>query len=128
MSGVLTSFVDGVCFKFLGKNQRSCKKPFRSIRVVRSRKMLRFTNQGDSVVTLSAESDGVVECALDLGRKVELFVASNGDAYEDVARRVESAWEGAWREGKFAVSVVASYLLKFPVADTVFIFLTRFLQ
>ena len=90
--------------------------------------MLRFTNQGDSVVTLSAESDGVVECALELGRRVELFVASNGDAYEDVACRVESAWEGAWREGKFAVSEAASYLLKFPVADIIFIFSTRLLQ
>ena len=91
--------------------------------------MLRFTNQGDSVVTPSAELNSVVYCALALGRRVEMFVASNGDAYDDVACRVESAWEGAWREGKFAVNEAASYLLKFPVADMIVItFSTRSLQ
>ena len=70
-------------------------------------------------MTLSAESDGVVECALDLGRKVELFVASDGDAHEDVARRVGSAWEGVWREGKFGVSPAAPFFI-YTVDDLFF--------
>lgn len=62
-----------------------------------------FTSQGDTVVTFSAETDGVIECALRYGRKLEVFVAV-GDKAEEVANRVEEAWEAPWRESKFTVS------------------------
>lgn len=63
-----------------------------------------FTKQGDTVATLSAESDGVVECALHFGRRVETFVATEG-VQDKVGGRVEEAWESAWRQGKFVVSM-----------------------
>ena len=54
-------------------------------------------------MTFSAETDGVIECALHYGRKLEVFVAV-GDKVEEVAKRMEEAWEAPWREGKFTVS------------------------
>ncbi|CAM9533629.1 unnamed protein product [Pylaiella littoralis] len=60
----------------------------------------RFTKQGETVVTLSADKDGVIECALDLGRKVEAFVF-NPEARSEVQKRVEAAWEKPWREEDF---------------------------
>lgn len=54
-------------------------------------------------MTFSTEADGVIERALHYGRKVEAFAAVGGRA-EEVANRVEEAWEAAWREGKFALS------------------------
>ena len=68
-------------------------------------------------MTFSAEADGVIERTLHYGRKVEAF-ATVGCKAEEVANRVEEAWEAAWREEKFAVSTTAylenvflSYLL-----------------
>ncbi|CAM9554090.1 unnamed protein product [Ectocarpus fasciculatus] len=60
----------------------------------------RWTNAGDTVVSMHAESDGVVECALNLGRKVEAFLAAS-EHHGAVTTRVEEAWEGAWRKGLF---------------------------
>ena len=55
------------------------------------------------MVSLSAEGDGVVECALNYGRRVEAFVATEGE-HAGVNTRIEDAWEAAWRQGKFFVS------------------------
>ena len=63
----------------------------------------RFTKQGDTVMTLSAEADGVAEVALHYGRKFEGFVASE-DSHMSVLTRLEDAWDNAWRMGKFPVS------------------------
>ena len=54
-------------------------------------------------MSLSAEADGVVECALNYGRKVEAFVATEGE-HAGANTRIEDAWEAAWRQGKFTVS------------------------
>ena len=69
----------------------------------RSLSIQSFTNQGDTVMPLNAEADGVVECALNYGRKVEAFVATEGE-HAGVNTRIENAWEAAWRQGKFSVS------------------------
>lgn len=55
------------------------------------------------MVSMHAESDGVVECALNLGRKVEAFLAAS-EHHGAVTTRVEEAWEGGWRKGLFSVS------------------------
>ena len=55
------------------------------------------------MVSLNAEADGVVECALSYGRRVEAFVATEGE-HAGVKIRIEDAWEAAWRQGKFSVS------------------------
>ncbi|CAN0259142.1 unnamed protein product [Ectocarpus sp. 6 AP-2014] len=60
----------------------------------------RWTKAGDTVVSMHAESDGVVECALKLGRKVEAFLVAS-EHHGAVTTRVEEAWEGAWRKGLF---------------------------
>lgn len=82
-----------------------CTLPFRRLHVY-----LSFTNRGDTVVTFSAESDGVIESALHFGRRVEAFVAT-ADAKEDVASRVEDAWESSWRDGHFSVSTASCFLV-----------------
>ncbi|CAN0423878.1 unnamed protein product, partial [Ectocarpus sp. 12 AP-2014] len=63
--------------------------------------ILRWTKVGDTVISMHAESDGVVECALTLGRKMEAFLSASGDRGA-VTTRMEDAWEGAWRKGIFA--------------------------
>ena len=55
------------------------------------------------MVSLSAEGDGVVECALSYGRRVEAFVATEGE-HAGVNTRIEDACEAAWRQEKFFVS------------------------
>lgn len=66
-------------------------------------------------MTLGAESDGVAECALYYGRMFEGFVAVEG-AHEGLTTRIECAWEGAWRQGKFSVSTYAAtdFLVRVP--------------
>ncbi|CAN0243134.1 unnamed protein product, partial [Ectocarpus sp. 4 AP-2014] len=63
--------------------------------------ILRWTKPGDTVISMHAESDGVVECGLNLGRKVEAFLSTSGD-HAAVTTRMEEAWEGAWRKGIFS--------------------------
>ncbi|CAM9761847.1 unnamed protein product, partial [Ectocarpus sp. 8 AP-2014] len=70
----------------------------------------RWTKAGDTVVSMHAESDGVVECALNLGRKVEAFLAAS-EHHPAVTARIEEAWEGAWRRGLFAVDGDSSKIM-----------------
>ena len=67
----------------------------------------RFTSQGDTVMTVNADRDTCVECALALGRRIEAFVADD-QTRGDVVARVEAAFEGPYREGYFGVSLVAT--------------------
>ena len=64
------------------------------------------------MVSFSAEADCVVECALNYGRRVEAFVATEGE-HAGVNTQIEDAWEDARRQGKFSVSrsTATSFLL-----------------
>ena len=55
------------------------------------------------MVSLSSEGDGVVECALNYGKRVEAFVATEGE-HAGVNTRIKDAWEASWKQGKFSVS------------------------
>lgn len=67
----------------------------------------RYTNQGDVVVSTSGDRDLVIECALSLARKVEVYPGS-AECLDDMNVRVAEAFNLAWINGFFQVRVYSS--------------------
>lgn len=67
----------------------------------------RFTSHGDTVLTVNAERDTCVECALSLGRRIEAFVVDD-QTRKDVVARIEASFEAPYREGYFGVSLTVT--------------------
>ena len=65
----------------------------------------RFTNAGDTVVSLSAERHNVVEGALARSRRVELFV-SNAQSKDAVLDSMKTSFTRAYKDGKWKVKLV----------------------
>ena len=65
----------------------------------------RYTNPGDTVLSLSAEKHSAVEVALGRGRRVEVFV-SNVAAKEGVKERIKESFRQAYKNGMFKVKGV----------------------
>ena len=69
----------------------------------------RFTSRGDTVATLTADEDGVVDRALDYGRKVEACLVDAGKL-EKVTKRIHDSFANSWRMQKIPVSAEAADL------------------
>ncbi|CAM9163771.1 unnamed protein product [Scytosiphon promiscuus] len=63
----------------------------------------RYTNAGDTVVSLSAERHNVVEGALQRNRRVEVFV-SNAQSKDTVRKSMKTSFGRAYKSGKWKVS------------------------
>ena len=63
----------------------------------------RYTNSGDTVLSLSAEKHNVIEVALGRSRRVEVFV-SKPTAKVNVKERMKDCFRQAYKDGKFKVT------------------------
>ena len=66
----------------------------------------RFSRQRDTVATLTADKDGVVEAALKHGRRVEAFLV-DADARSKVNKRLADTFQDSWRMRTIPVSAYA---------------------
>lgn len=70
----------------------------------------RYTSQGDVVVTTSGDKDKVIEIALSLSRKVEVFPAGI-DRVDALQARVRDAFSSAYAGGLFEVTTMGDWLV-----------------
>lgn len=63
----------------------------------------RYTNQGDTVLSVGAECNKGVEVALGRGRRVEAFVGQESKK-EEVQKRLDESFADAYNEGFFKVT------------------------
>lgn len=69
----------------------------------------RYTNAGDTVVTLSAERHNVVDVALQRSRRVEVFV-SNVASESEVRNGMKTSFSRAYKDGKWKVNTICPLL------------------
>lgn len=87
----------------------------------------RYTNAGDTVVSLSAERHNLVEGALERSRRVEVFVA-NPESKKGARENLNASFSRAYKAGKWKVRRIYQLLSSAEYIPSAHVFLVSHLM